>query len=160
MRRSGLSRVVHFVVGVGCVSAFSRVRAPASTRHDRWQRSTSAEEEDVETWWQPEEHDVVEYVDADDGAIGLGVVLKNGMIHPLCVFEEGGTEYVWDEEVPSVPGSLAVRIVDDVFPTTRQAQRGVDNPHGEHAEDVYEIQRDALDDNVRVAIRPEREIVW
>lgn len=83
-----------------------------------------------------------------------------GEIHPLCVFEDGGTTFVWDEEVSSVPGDSAVRVVDDVYPTTRQAQRGVDNPHGEHAEDVFLIEAGVLDDRVVVAVRPDRDIVW
>lgn len=104
------------------------------------------------------EHDVVEYT-TDDG-LGLGVVLDNGRIHPLCCFDEDGIDYAWDEEVDAVDAERAVRVVDDVYPKTRQAQRGVDNPHGEHAEDVYEIARDALDERVVVAFRPERDIVW
>ena len=69
-------------------------------------------------------------------------------------------DYVWDEEVDAVAADRAVRVIDDVYPKTRQAQRGVDNPHGEHAEDVYEIERGALDERVVVAFRPERDIVW
>ena len=108
------------------------------------------------------ENDIVEYAldPAADDSLGLGVVLVNGEIQPLCVYRPGGTEYVWDEELTTVSGELALRVVDDVFPTTRQAQRGVDNPHGEHAEDVFEIEPDALDERVVVEIRPEREIVW
>ena len=37
---------------------------------------------------------------------------------------------------------------------------GRERPHGEHAEDVYEIERGALDERVVVAFRPERDIVW
>ena len=109
------------------------------------------------------EHDVVEY-STDDGGLGLGVVCEDGTIHPLCYFveeeDDGPVDYVWDEEVDAVEAERAVRVVDDVYPKTRQAQRGVDNPHGEHAEDVYEIERDALDERVVVAFRPERDIVW
>ena len=111
------------------------------------------------------EHDVVEYA-TDDGGLGLGVVCEDGSIHPLCYFVEeedddgGPVDYVWDEEVDAVEAERAVRVVDDVYPKTRQAQRGVDNPHGEHAEDVYEIERGALDERVVVAFRPERDIVW
>ena len=108
------------------------------------------------------EHDVVEYA-TDDGGLGLGVVCEDGMIHPLCYFveeEDGPVDYVWDEEVDAVAADRAVRVVDEVYPKTRQAQRGVDNPHGEHAEDVYEIERVALDERVVVAFRPERGIVW
>ena len=108
------------------------------------------------------EHDVVEY-STDDGGLGLGVVCEDGSIHPLCYFveeEDGPVDYVWDEEVDAVAADRAVRVVDDVYPKTRQAQRGVDNPHGEHAEDVYEIERGALDERVVVAFRPERDIVW
>ena len=108
------------------------------------------------------EHDVVEYT-TDDGGLGLGVVCEDGSIHPLCYFveeEDGPVDYVWDEEVDAVAADRAVRVVDDVYPKTRQAQRGVDNPHGEHAEDVYEIERGALDERVVVAFRPERDIVW
>ena len=111
------------------------------------------------------EHDVVEYT-TDDGGLGLGVVCEDGSIHPLCYFVEeedddgGPVDYVWDEEVDAVEAGRAVRVVDDVYPKTRQAQRGVDNPHGEHAEDVYEIERGALDERVVVAFRPERDIVW
>ena len=110
------------------------------------------------------EHDVVEY-STDDGGLGLGVVCEDGTIHPLCYFVEeeddaGPVDYVWDEEVDAVEAERAVRVVDDVYPKTRQAQRGVDNPHGEHAEDVYEIERGALDERVVVAFRPERDIVW
>ena len=110
------------------------------------------------------EHDVVEYT-TDDGGLGLGVVCEDGSIHPLCYFveeedDDGPVDYVWDEEVEAVAADRAVRVVDDVYPKTRQAQRGVDNPHGEHAEDVYEIERGALDERVVVAFRPERDIVW
>ncbi len=109
------------------------------------------------------EHDVVEYA-TDDGGLGLGVVCEDGTIHPLCYFveeeDDGPVDYVWDEEVDAVEAERAVRVVDDVYPKTRQAQRGVDNPHGEHAEDVYEIERGALDERVVVAFRPERDIVW
>ena len=109
------------------------------------------------------EHDVVEY-STDDGGLGLGVVCEDGSIHPLCYFveeeDDGPVDYVWDEEVDAVEAERAVRVVDDVYPKTRQAQRGVDNPHGEHAEDVYEIERGALDERVVVAFRPERDIVW
>ena len=110
------------------------------------------------------EHDVVEYT-TDDGGLGLGVVCEDGSIHPLCYFvedeeEDAPVDYVWDEEVDAVEAERAVRVVDDVYPKTRQAQRGVDNPHGEHAEDVYEIERGALDERVVVAFRPERDIVW
>ena len=120
-------------------------------------------DEDVEElWWEPAENDIVEYAlpEGGGGALGVGVVLNSGEIHPLCVFAEGGTTYVWDEEVPSLPGELVVRVVDDVYPTTRQAQRGVDNPHGEHAEDVFIIEDGVLDEKVVVAVRPERDIVW
>ena len=109
------------------------------------------------------EHDVVEFT-TDDGGLGLGVVCEDGTIHPLCYFveeeDDGPVDYVWDEEVDAVAADRAVRVVDDVYPKTRQAQRGVDNPHGEHAEDVYEIERGALDERVVVAFRPERDIVW
>ena len=109
------------------------------------------------------EHDVVEY-STDDGGLGLGVVCEDGSIHPLCYFveaeDDAPVDYVWDEEVDAVEAERAVRVVDDVYPKTRQAQRGVDNPHGEHAEDVYEIERVALDERVVVAFRPERGIVW
>ena len=109
------------------------------------------------------EHDVVEYA-TDDGGLGLGVVCEDGSIHPLCYFveedDDAPVDYVWDEEVDAVAADRAVRVVDDVYPKTRQAQRGVDNPHGEHAEDVYEIERGALDERVVVAFRPERDIVW
>ena len=50
-----------------------------------------------------------------------------------------------------------MRVVD-VYP--RGGRRRDDNPHGEHAEDVYEIERGALDERVVVAFRPERDIVW
>jgi len=95
----------------------------------------------------------------------LGVVCEDGSIHPLCYFvedeeDDAPVDYVWDEEVDAVEAERAVRVVDDVYPKTRQAQRGVDNPHGEHAEDVYEIERGALDERVVVAFRPERDIVW
>ena len=111
-----------------------------------------------------QEHDVVEYT-TDDGGLGLGVVCEDGSIHPLCYFvedeeDDAPVDYVWDEEVDAVEAERAVRVVDDVYPKTRQAQRGVDNPHGEHAEDVYEIERGALDERVVVAFRPERDIVW
>ena len=72
------------------------------------------------------EHDVVEY-STDDGGLGLGVVCEDGSIHPLCYFveEEGDApvDYVWDEEVDAVEAERAVRVVDDVYPKTRQAQR-------------------------------------
>ena len=110
------------------------------------------------------EHDVVEY-STDDGGLGLAVVCEDGSLHPLCYFveeedDDAPVDYVWDEEVDAVAADRAVRVVDDVYPKTRQAQRGVDNPHGEHAEDVYEIERGALDERVVVAFRPERDIVW
>ena len=110
------------------------------------------------------EHDVVEY-STDDGGLGLAVVCEDGSLHPLCYFveeedDDAPVDYVWDEEVDAVEAERAVRVVDDVYPKTRQAQRGVDNPHGEHAEDVYEIERGALDERVVVAFRPERDIVW
>ena len=152
-----------------CASSFApnrqrRCIAPThqSASHERHRpRASAADDEEGDgLWWEPAENDIVEYETGDGDALGVGVVLNSGEIHPLCVFEDGGTTFVWDEEVSSVPGDSAVRVVDDVYPTTRQAQRGVDNPHGEHAEDVFLIEAGVLDDRVVVAVRPDRDIVW
>mmetsp|Transcript_23169 Transcript_23169/g.69397 ORF Transcript_23169/g.69397 Transcript_23169/m.69397 type:complete len:157 (+) Transcript_23169:169-639(+) len=137
------------------VAAFSRSRVAQSFGH----RRHSAEGYDAAWELELAEYDVVEYADGD--ALGLGVYhSSDGMLHPLCTFDEEGEKYVYDEEVDAIDAARAVRIVDDVFFTTRQAQRGVDNPHGEHAEDVFEIAADVLDERCVVAFRPERDIVW
>ena len=124
-------------------------RVPARTRMTA---------DDEELWWQPEELDVVEYqLDASDEALGVGVVMKCGGIHPLCVYQEGGTHFVWDEELDVVAGDLAVRVIDGAILSTRQAKRGVDNPHGEHAEDVFVIDEGLLDPRVEIVVRLDRE---
>ena len=139
-----------------CATAFI-LRPAVRSGHRRGHRRINSIVDDLV------EHDVVEY-STDDGGLGLGVVCEDGSIHPLCYFveedDDAPVDYVWDEEVDAVEAERAVRVVDDVYPKTRQAQRGVDNPHGEHAEDVYEIERGALDERVVVAFRPERDIVW
>ena len=114
---------------------------------------------DDELWWEPEELDVVEYQFGDsDETLGVGVVMECGNIHPLCAYQEGGIHFVWDEELDVVPGELAVRVIDGVILSTRQAKRGVDNPHGEHAEDVFIIDNGLLDARVNIVVRPDREI--
>ena len=124
-------------------------RVPARTRMTA---------DDEELWWEPEELDVVEYqLDASDEALGVGVVMKCGGIHPLCVYQEGGTHFVWDEELDVVAGDLAVRVIDGAILSTRQAKRGVDNPHGEHAEDVFVIDEGLLDPRVEIVVRLDRE---
>ena len=111
-----------------------------------------------ELWWEPEELDVVEYqLDENDETLGVGVVMRCGGIHPLCVYQEGGTHFVWDEELEPVAGDLAVRVIDGAILSTRQAKRGVDNPHGEHAEDVFVIDDGLLDARVKIIVRPDRE---
>ena len=111
-----------------------------------------------ELWWEPEELDVVEYqLDENDETLGVGVVMRCGGIHPLCVYQEGGTHFVWDEELEVVAGDLAVRVIAGAILSTRQAKRGVDNPHGEHAEDVFVIDDGLLDARVKIIVRPDRE---
>ena len=110
------------------------------------------------------EYDVVEYRLPDDGSkLGLGAVLSSGMIQPLCVWSEDGKEFVWDERVePFPPDDRVVRVVDDVWPSTRLVDGGLGprNPHGEESEEVYHIERDALSKDTIVAVDTEREVWW
>ena len=94
---------------------------------------------------------------------GLGVVLENGSVQPLCMWSRTSNEFLWDEEVDTVPISRVVRRLDmsGVYPEQRKASRDVD-PHGEHSEDAFILEPPTLQlpEGVFVALQPEREANW
>ena len=111
-----------------------------------------------------EPHDVVTYqlespIDGKTNAIG--VILADGRIQPLCVWELPAREFLWDDEQEHVNSERVVARVDGVFCEQRKVGGGLGptNPHGEESEDVYLIYK-PLDPTVFVPVRPEREVFW
>uniref|UniRef100_A0A7S2SQQ3 Uncharacterized protein n=1 Tax=Rhizochromulina marina TaxID=1034831 RepID=A0A7S2SQQ3_9STRA len=116
-----------------------------------------------------EPYDVVEYSLTEEEQLshagktrGVASVLEDGRLQPLCVWQAGSTEFVWDEDLtPFDAQGRVVRRLDNVFYSQRLVDGGMGprNPHGEESEDVFLVEED-LDDDVFVQHRPDREIFW
>ena len=121
-----------------------------------------AESPSVEPW-DVVEYDLMESAPEDDKTQGLGVVLEDGSIQPLCIWQAGSTEFVWDEDLDPVASSRVLSVIDmdQVFQSTRQVGGGMGplNPHGEESEDVFIIDT-ALAPSTRIVLREDREIFW
>lgn len=113
------------------------------------------------------EGDIVEYLitqrqrengqlpPGDRRVLGLGVVNGFGLIHPLCRRKEDDSLLYYDEEQDALDEPLET-VVSRVFQQVSYSQRCIENrllnPHGEEAEDVFEID-EALSEGCGPAIR-------
>lgn len=129
----------------------------------RGNRRLSAQTADGE---ELSEYDVIEFArDASDPeALEVGVALRDGRVQPLCCWDadQDPVELVWDEEVePLADVHLCVGVVD-AWPSTRLVDGGLgpNNPHGEESEDVFIVDRSALDPRTVVVVRADREVWW
>ena len=109
----------------------------------------------------------VEYLVDNELRLGVYVaytqVEAEPHIRPLCASsaDEGIGALLCDEDVPSAPLSAVRRVLDPdfVFVSERQAGggQGLGNPHGEHAEECFDLRDLKLSPNVRVVVREGRD---
>merc|ERR1719240_1994804 len=104
-----------------------------------------------------------------DGELQLRVYKSYSMlvdtphIVPLCASseEDGISALLCDEEVPHVPLSAVVRVLDPdyVFVSERQAGggQGLGNPHGEHGEECYDLRDVEISEGVVLVVREGRD---
>lgn len=104
------------------------------------------------------EYDVVEYA-VDEDKLGLGVVLADGSVQPLCGVDPDQTEFVWDMERSAVEASRVRRIVENAWPTSRQLDGGMGpaNPHGDICEDLYIVNPEDLSEEIVLVVKTDRE---
>lgn len=91
----------------------------------------------------------------DGRVLGLGVVTGLGLIQPLCQRKADDPLLFWDEDqdaIEEAPASIVTRVLTQVGYSQRCIEDRKINPHGEEAEDVFEIE-EALTPGCGPAIR-------
>jgi len=91
----------------------------------------------------------------DSRTLALGVVNALLQIHPLCKRKEGEPLLYYDEDQDALderPEAIVTRILTRVSYSQRCIEDRRINPHGEEAEDVFELE-EALTEGCGPAIR-------